>query len=363
MADIGLPKISILFKGLGTSAVQRGSRGVAVLIVKDDTSTEAFFEYRGIDEFTTEEQAKFTADNAQYIKDCLEGTPQKLIIARMDTISSLTDLLSQVKAKVTMNCWIGIAEGTVTDHDELVSFVQSSNTNDNKRYKALVYNATASDDMHVVNFTNTDITFTDSRGKQTGNKAISYLLGYLAGLPLTMSAIAKVLSKLESVVEPADLETAVNNGEFVLYNDESEVRVARSVNSLFTVSGDITGDMKMIHVIEILDLMYTDIYTTWNDNYKGRYPNSLDNQMLLISALNGYLQSLANDGLLDLNFNNKCNVDIDVQRLANLPKYGEEVYNWTIEEVLNHTVATNVHLKGQVKVLGIMEDITFGIAI
>ena len=30
MADIGLPKLDIIFKGLGVSAIQRGTSGVAI---------------------------------------------------------------------------------------------------------------------------------------------------------------------------------------------------------------------------------------------------------------------------------------------------------------------------------------------
>ena len=67
--------------------------------------------------------------------------------------------------------------------------------------------------MHVVNLTN--------EGEE---KSIPYLLGYLAGLSLDVSAIANPL-KLDSVIEPDDLDEAINNGEFILYNDEGEVRV------------------------------------------------------------------------------------------------------------------------------------------
>ena len=138
MADIGLPKIDIVFKSLGASAVQRGSEGVAVLIVKDDIDkTFTFAEYKSIDNLTTEEKAKYTEENAQYIKDCLEGIPFKLIVARMDTDGDedLTDLLAKVKGKAPMNCWIGIASDEQQDHDDLVTFVKAAAKDNKKRYK------------------------------------------------------------------------------------------------------------------------------------------------------------------------------------------------------------------------------------
>ena len=43
MADIGMPKLSIVFKGLGASAVARSQGGrTAVLVIKDDTTEEIF---------------------------------------------------------------------------------------------------------------------------------------------------------------------------------------------------------------------------------------------------------------------------------------------------------------------------------
>ena len=352
MADIGLPKIDIVFKGLGTSAIQRGSKGIAVLIIKDDTdNTFTFAEYTSVADLTSVETAKYTDNNVQYIKDCLEGTPKKLIVARMDSVGSLADLLTVIKGKIPMNCWIGIAEGTMAEHDELVSFVKSSNQNDKKRYKALVYNATTPDDIHVVNLTNPN-----------EDKSIAYLLGVLAGLPLDVSIISKVLSKFESVTEPDDLEAAVNNGEFVLYNDEGEVRVARGVNSLVTTGEGITDDMKFILIVEVMDLIYTDIYTTWKKFYKGKYKNNADNQALLIGAINSYFDELARDNLLDSNYANRASVDIEAQRLANIPKYGQDVVNsWSDDVAKEMTVGTNVYLKANIKILNAMEDFSFEI--
>lgn len=353
MADIGMPKIDIVFKGLGASAVQRSSGGrTAVLIIKDDTVNDfKFAEYRGIEDLTKEEQEKYTPENVKYIKDVLEGSPKKLVIARLGEMEELSDLLKAIKGRVEMNCWIAMADATTEETNDLVSFIKSSVKNDKKRYKALVYKAAASDDMHIVNLTNED-----SGGH------IPYLLGYLAGLSLDMSAIAKPLQKLDVVKEPDDLDEAINNGEFILYNDEGEVRVARGVNSLVTTGQGITDDMKFILIVEVMDMIYTDIYTTWKNFYKGKYKNSLDNQMLLIGAINSYFKALANDLILDPNFENKTRVDIEKQRLANIPKYGdEEVATWDDNKIMEMTVGTNVFLAGNIKILNAMEDFDFEI--
>lgn len=155
MADLGMPEITIKFKGLGVSAVQRGEKGLAVLIVKDDTdSAFTFREYRSIEDLTSEEMVRFTEENAVYIKDVLEGAPRKLIVARMGAEAVLADLLRDIKGKIEMNCWMALANGSQEEQDDLASFVKSNVKNDKKRYKALVYKATSTDDAHIINYTN-----------------------------------------------------------------------------------------------------------------------------------------------------------------------------------------------------------------
>ncbi|MEG2256370.1 MAG: phage tail sheath C-terminal domain-containing protein, partial [Cetobacterium sp.] len=130
-------------------------------------------------------------------------------------------------------------------------------------------------------------------------------------------------------------------GEHILFNDEGEVRVARAVNSLVTISEGVTEEMTHINTVEKMDLIYCDIYKAWNNSYKGKYPNILDNQMLLISSINGYFKALAKDKILDPNFDNRSMVDIASQRLANYPKWGEETVNsWDDAYAMKMTVAT-----------------------
>ena len=219
MADIGLPKLDILFKGLGVSAIARGVRGVAILILKDDTNkTFDFATYNSYADLTSTELAKYNATNQQYIKDVLDGTPLKVIVARMDIAGVLADLLTKIRGVAPRNCWIGLAAGAQVDQDALASWVKSENTNNKKCYKAICYKATSPDNMAIVNFANDSVVFADTRATQTGEKGVATLLGFFAGLPLDMSGIGKFLSyKFKSVVEPASTEAAINQGKLILH--------------------------------------------------------------------------------------------------------------------------------------------------
>lgn len=358
--NIGLPKIDITFKGLGSSAVERGKSGVAVLVIRDDTDkTFNYKTYLSIADLTATEIAKYTAENVQLIKDVLENIPSKVIVYRVDLEGVIADAFDEIKAIIPMNSWIAVASDKAEDQTALATWVKAVVTNDKKRYKALVYKNVA-DDMHIVNFTNEKVTFNDARGTKTGDDALAYILGYLAAVPLTMSAIAKPLTKLKLVVEPDDLEAAVNAGELTLFNDEGEVYIARGVNSLTTIGDGQNDEMKFIHVVEVMDLIYSDIFSTWKNGYRGVYPNELDNQMLLISAINTYLNSL--EGMLDGNFANRVYIDVKAQRAANVTKYSQEIVNkWDDNEVMQKTVSTFVFLESNIKILGTAEDMHLGI--
>lgn len=354
----GMPELDIVFKGLGVSAVARGERGTAVIILLDDTTAGYLVKYESIDDFTAEEQAKFLPGNVIFIKDALEGIPLELYVATTSiTTPDLAVTLEKLKGAIPRNSWVGVASADQTNQDDLTTWVKAQRTNNKKRYKAFVYKATTTDDKGVVNLTNEKVRFTDDRGEVTGDNAIPYLIGLLAGLSLSMSAIAKTLTKFDSVTEPEDLDAAISNGEFVLFNDEGVVKVARGVNSLVTLGQDVILEMTHINTVEKMDLIYCDVYKAWDESYKGKYPNVLSNQMLLISAMNSYLKLLALDYILDPEFDNKMLIYLEKQKLANYPKYGQEaVDKWTDTKIMQMTVSTNVFLQSNVKIAGIMED-------
>lgn len=352
---IGLPRIDMVFKALGASAIKRGERGMAVLILRDDTYGSNKKYYKTLEDFSSEEQEKFTSENQRYIKDALEGTPARLYVFKLVSEQVTADLLKIIGGIIPRNSWIGTPDKEI--QLELVAWAKGKNKNDKKRYKVFAHNIEGADDMHIVNFTNETVTWKDNRGTVKGNEIVPFMTGFIAGISINMSAIAFELGKFESVSEPDEIEAHINKGEFVLFNDEGVVKVARAVNSLVTLGQGINEEMAHINTVEKMDLIYSDILKTWNEQYKGKYPNILDNQMLLISAINGYFKALAIDYILDPNFDNRAVVDLKQQRLANYPKFGEEIVDgWDDIKAREMTVGTQVFLESHIKIAGIMED-------
>lgn len=374
---VGMPDLNIVFKGLGASAVSRGSKGQAILIVKDNSEGLPHRKFRSIEELTPEVMEEYTAGNVTYIQDALSGAPKELIVVKIndseentedDTMynpKSIGTALQLVKALAEINCWIAIADADSEEDETLASFVKAQNKNEKKKYKQIGFQMDSPDDMHIVNFTTDKIKYNNDETVYSGKKYIPKMLGAIAGQSLDMSLIAKNFGDLSFVVEPEDKDVAVDNGELFLFNDEGgKIGIGRAVNSLVTTGQGVTNDMKFILIVEVMDLIYSDIYSTWNNSYKGRFKNILDNQMLLIGAINAYFQTLETEYLLDPNFENRSQVDLFAQKMANIPKYGqEEVDTWDDTRIRQMTVGTSVFLEASIKIPNAMEDLHMEISL
>lgn len=355
---IGLPQIEINFKQLASSIISRSAKGIVAMVIKDTTdSTFNYVEYKLI---TDVQEDKFTPENVKLIKDAFLGNPSKVIVVRLvsaDTFSKAATILDGLKYN-----WLCFVEATAVEQTAVATYVKGKNAaNKTRKIKAIVFNATTTDDMHVVNFINTKVKKV-GEAEIDGYKYLPRLTGLLAGLPFTRSATFYDLTDLESVTEPSDVEDSINTGKFVIINDYGEVKIARGVNSLTTLSGFVTEDMKKITIVEAMDQIIEDIATEFKNNYIGKYKNKYDNQALFISAINGYFRDLAKDEVLDEEYDNKASVDVIAQREAWLSSGKTEASNWDEYTVKKNTFRSNVYLAGNIKILDAIEDLKFNVS-
>ena len=380
---IGLPNVQVIFKGLANTAVVRSSRGVACLILKDNTGLEVLAsktkkeksteedikvmsvieqdkivkEYKG---FTEVESADYTTENYKIIEDVFLTDIAKLFVIKIPNDKSFEDIKPFINREIN---WIAYIGETADEQKKLADFVKLENKTRTKRLKAICYNlqeATA-DDMHIVNFVNESVTKADGTSL-IGYKYLGRLLGVLSGCGMDMSVTYTILSDLKGVEEIGDTEAineAIGKGKFVLINDDDGVRIARGVNSLQTNDKEHTEDMKYITIVEAMDLMYEDIVNTFKQVYLGQFKNSYDNQVLFMSAINSYFRDLAKEEILDPNYNNTTFVDVEKQREIWISNGKVEAQNWSDIEVKNNTFRTNVYLQSNVKFLNAMEDLLF----
>ena len=67
-----------------------------------------------------------------------------------------------------------------------------------------------------------------------------------------------------------------------------------------TTSEGMLDSFKKIKIVEIMDLIRTDITATAEDEYVGKYANSYDNKMLLVTAVRGYFMGLEQSALVEI---------------------------------------------------------------
>lgn len=349
--SVTLPKISILFKQLATSFIQRSERGIALLIVRDDT--EGGNGYAVYGDSTELEKAPYSDANKQYIKDAMAFGPLRVGVAKIGTSDKVADGLALITAQEKTG-WITVAAGTSEDWTELVSWIKAREKEE-KSWKAVVYKATAPDSMHIVNLDNETVTFVDDRKQQQGGAYTPALVGLLAACNVSRGATHMLCGNLQSVAVPENPDSVVGAGKFLLINDDDEVRVGVDVNTLTDTDGTtLTEDMKYIETVETMDMIRDDIAKAFRTEYLGKYRNSLNHQMLLVSAIDYYLQNLAQQEILDPEYDNHVAIDVTAQRAAWVGVGKEEAKEWDDATVRANPFKRNIYLTGDIKILGSM---------
>ena len=121
--------------------------------------------------------------------------------------------------------------------------------------------------------------------------------------------------------------------------------------------------MQFIETVEAMDMIQDDIRDVFKETYLGPYKNKLDNQMLLISAINGYFKELANGNVLDSEYSNNASININAQRDAWISSGKKEAADWDETKVKNSTFRRDVYLLGDIKILGSMTNLKFDISL
>lgn len=360
---ITMPKIEVTFRQQATSLIARSERGVAILLIRDDTNQE--FTHKQYTDLSALEadKALYTTENYNAIGDMLAFAPYQAHVFRLDTAGTLGDALAEVGRTVKTG-WLAIAGQNADDGAALASWVKAQAAKA-KSYKCIVHNVTPlPDDMHVVHFVNEKVTFTDERGEQSGETYLPSLLAILAVCNVERGCTNYLCSNLASVQEVEDNDAAVGAGKFILYIDEEgAVRIGQGINSLTTLDGNTkTEDMQFIETVEAMDMMRDDIASTFRSTYLGNYRNTRDNQMLFIAALNSsYFRQLMRENILDPDYANAASIDVEAQRAAWVASGKAEAADWDDDTVKATPYKRTVYLRGDVKILGSMTDLIFPI--
>ena len=220
------------------------------------------------------------------------------------TVLEYSNNLSSVVEQLDLIDWNWLFTTESNEQTTVASYCK-----ERKRF-GLVYNL-QSDSMYVVSCDNPSAVMADDDETVINTvEILPILVGVIAGCPYTQSISYKVFNELKSV----ELPSTIKYGQCTLYNEEEGVRVANPVNTLLTLTENVTEDMTSITIAEGMQRLKEDVIYAFRTGYKGKYKNKYDNQCLFFSACNYYLEQLEELGVLDPEYNNHVDVNVAKQR-------------------------------------------------
>lgn len=346
---MGLPKIDIVFKSKAQSLLLRGERGIVALLLKD--TNNKVYEIKSIADIPED----LSEDNKKYVLDAYKGNdtvPLKIFAITFD------ELDKGLKTLETLHFQYGAIPGIEDEDAEMVSlWVKESRDKKDLTFKMVLPNVEA-DHEGIINFTTKEIILKNNEIRST-SEFTARIAGLLAGTPLTKSATFSILDDIKSVerigVEEAD--ERINNGEFILINENNKVKVGRAVNSLTTVDENKNKQWKKILIVEKMDMWKDDVKSTISDYYVGNYSNIYDNKVLLITDIRLYNKQLAKEGILDNSMPHYNDVFIDLEEQAlYLESIGELKEGMDEEAIKKANTDDKVFIGTNLKFTDAMED-------
>lgn len=361
---MGLPSLNIIFKQLGKTAIARGTKGVVALILKDTVPSTNPIIMSSADDIPT----TLSAANKEQLELTFLGyiNPPEKVIAYV-VAADATDYSAAQNYLETI-VWDYFAFPDIADAEvaAFATWAKGLRTNKNKEVKVVLPNC-AGDNETIINYVNV-LNKTDA-ATYTTKQYCARIAGLLAGTPFTMSATYAPLYELldcDHLIK-TDADTAIDAGKLILINDGRKVKIGRAVNSLVTTTPDKGPKFKKIKLVDIMDLIKSDIRKTAEDEYVGKVSNDYDHKILLISAISDYFDSLELSGLLAKG-QSKVYIDIPSQTaylksINYATTDGKTVDQMTEQEIKEADTDDKVFIGASIKMIDSMEDIAFAVGI
>lgn len=349
---MGLPNINIMFRTQASDIIERSQKGVVGMILKDTAAA-------GGHEITSEAQipSGLSAQNKGYVERAFLGyasKPKKVLAYVLGSeAENFTDALDYM-SRYQVDYLVGPPDLEDSGSTEIVTWVKAQRENDNL-VKAVLPN-TAADNEAIINFTTEKVVVGDS--EYTAAEYCSRIAGLIAGTPLTISSTYAVLPEVTDVTRLTkdQMDTAIDNGEFILIHDGKKVKVGRGVNSLKTVTKEKGEIFKKIKVVDTIDIIKRDIRMVGQDSYIGKYPNTYDDKCLLIMAIKGYFEQMEQDDILQKG-ESSVGIDLEAQK-AYLKAHDVDVESMNEQQLKTASTGSQVLLAASIKILDAIEDIT-----
>lgn len=367
-----MPTLTILFQQRAQTTIARSQKGIAALLLRDAGTAGQVWSLTS----TAQIPEKLGKENQDAIRRVFKGgvnPPRKVLVYCLgaeETLDAGTEPLAaegeepgeaQPGSGAAALNWLGTqkfdylagpADLSGAEAAVIKEWIIRQREDNHVIFKAVLPH-TAANSEGIVNFT--------ASGIQAGSDifdAAGYcgrVAGLIAGTPMKQSVTYAALPEVEDITRLSALEEdeAVGRGELILTHDGEKVKFGRGVNSLTTTTGR-SDVWRKIKIVELLDLLQWDLRLAIQDNYTGKFQNTYDNKLLLITAVKLYLQALAKDGLIEADFT--CDIDVEEQD-AYLQSVGVATAEMTEQQIRQANTGTYVFLAVDIKPIDAIEDV------
>ncbi len=170
------------------------------------------------------------------------------------------------------------ASGAISVNALYAAFTKRMRDEMGVKFQTVLYN-NAADHEGVVNVKNA---VTDSGWSAAS--LVYWVTGVIGGVAVNASAMNMVYDGEFTVdvnYTQAQLEAAIDAGEFILHKVGDGIRVLNDQNSLVTVTADKNDLFKQNQTIRVIDSIANDIATIFNTRYIGQIPNDDEGRISL----------------------------------------------------------------------------------
>lgn len=347
------PEISVIFKTLATTAIQRSALGILCIILKDETQTEKVVTIKTIDDL---DEKKWEAKSIKLIKLAMQTySPNKIIVRVQGSSEQMADCLKDIKNR-KIN-WLACPTASQEEDTTVVTWIKQvfGTTTISKTVKYVSSFADKSDHVAIVELANKG-TYKSKLGDFTAQEYTVAVAGMLCGLPLNRSADNLIMQDLIQVDE---VEAAL--GKFSLYNDDGAVRVNMAVNSKTTFDSTWKSDTRFIKIVEGMCIVCDDIRDTFKNYWQGIYINDYDNKMNFCSNVNKVYFKELQPNVLNADYDNKIEIDFEAQKKAIVLDGRYDPSEMTDLEILKFGTGADVYLSGDVMFANTMVNLSLEI--
>lgn len=359
MSKLTMPTLTVTFQQRASSAVSRSQKGTVALILRDAAADAEPLTY--VLSNATQKVEVLGVANQTAIKRVFMGNavpPKKVLVYVMaagETIVADCAALTWL-ALQKFDYLAGPDDLTADEAAVIKAWIIKRREDNRATYKAVLPNVTA-DHEGIVNFVASGILVDEE--ELDGAAYCGRMAGLIAGTPMNQSITYAPLPEVKDIdrMSSVEMDAAVGAGKLILCHDGEKVKCGRGVNSLTTLTNK-DAVWQKIKLVELLDMVRQDIRLTVQDNYIGKFANTYDNKLQLVTAITVYLQTLAKEGLIDADFT--CGIDVEAQA-AWLDENGIPTAEMSEQEIKEANTGTHVFLQLSIRPIDAMEDVAVNI--